>query len=157
MKFNAAQGQAIIDDIMYAAGQKIYISGGEVAAILNKYYIPDDGSAPQWLKERMEALRKLPPPTKEKVEQQFRAVEKARRNPGMTSVNGAWSDGTPMYLEIAQVWEDLKNGEPDITIMAFMDNDTVEILNGSAADVRTIHGTDGFIDYLESCCYTLRP
>lgn len=33
--------------------------------------------APQWLKDQMEASRRLPPPTAEKVAAQFRAVEDA--------------------------------------------------------------------------------
>jgi hypothetical protein len=34
--------------------------------------------APDWLIERMEKLKKLPPPTLEEVEMQFRAVERMR-------------------------------------------------------------------------------
>ena len=38
--------------------------------------------APQWLKDQMEALKKLPPPTLEQVERQFRACEEQSfRNP----------------------------------------------------------------------------
>ena len=35
--------------------------------------------APQWLIDRMEALKKLPPPTLEEVETSFRASEKWRK------------------------------------------------------------------------------
>jgi len=34
--------------------------------------------APKWLVERMEKLKKLPPPTLEEVETSFRAGERAR-------------------------------------------------------------------------------
>jgi hypothetical protein len=35
--------------------------------------------APQWLRDRMEVLRKLPPPTLEQVRTQFRASARCRR------------------------------------------------------------------------------
>ena len=83
MKFNEAQGQAILEEIEAlntGSALPINATGQQVADIINKYYIPDDGSAPQWLKDQMEAVRKLPLPTKEKVAAQFRAVEEARKN-----------------------------------------------------------------------------
>lgn len=61
--------------------------------------------APQWLKDQMEALKKLPPPSLEKVQAQFRACEKFRRenarcrkhseydmvNPPETDCYGCWT------------------------------------------------------------------
>ena len=38
-------------------------------------------SAPQWLVDRMEALKKLPPPTLEEVRIQFEASANYRQNP----------------------------------------------------------------------------
>lgn len=36
-------------------------------------------SAPDWLKERMEALRKLPPPSREKMLEQWEAMAEYQR------------------------------------------------------------------------------
>jgi hypothetical protein len=61
--------------------------------------------APQWLKDRMEALEKLPPPTLEQVHAQFEASKRFRRenarcrkhadydkqNPPTTNCYGCWS------------------------------------------------------------------
>lgn len=36
--------------------------------------------APEWLKNRMKALKKLPPPTLKEVEESFKASAKFRKN-----------------------------------------------------------------------------
>lgn len=67
--------------------------------------------APQWLKDQMEALKKLPPPTLEQVHAQFEASKKFRRdnarcrrhadydkqNPPTTNCYGCWSAYTDFH------------------------------------------------------------
>jgi hypothetical protein len=50
------------------------------AAALVRDNSSEKSSAPQWLIDRMEALKKLPPPTLEEVRAQFEASAKFRRD-----------------------------------------------------------------------------
>lgn len=57
-------------------GTKSFLNGMEILDTFDGQKIL---GAPQWLKDRMEELRRLPPPSAEQVEAQFAAAEKWRK------------------------------------------------------------------------------
>jgi len=75
-----------------------------------------------------------------------------------------WSDGEVFHLKPNQVWEDLVNGDSDVEIIGlYEDIDGQMVLNAydqggenECMGTDFVHGVDGFVDYLETNCYTLK-
>ncbi len=76
----------------------------------------------------------------------------------MAKIKARWSDGTRFVLENGQVWEDKINGEHDVIVVDANDKRTIWRLDhpSSKPMPQTTHGVDGFCDFLESNCYTLK-
>lgn len=70
-------------------------------------------------------------------------------------IQGNWSDSQEMFLEEGQVWEDKLNGEPDIFIVSVTEETTAFRTGVGDIEFQQTRGSDGFIDYLETCGYEL--
>ena len=70
-----------------------------------------------------------------------------------------WSDGKKFVIDVGQVWISPESGESDVIIDELTMRDKVYWHNPHEPPktmCQFIHGTDGFLDFLESCCYRLK-
>lgn len=71
-------------------------------------------------------------------------------------IHGQWSDGEAMHLEEGQRWTDILNGEPDIVIVSATEEETKFKTGDYEVESQETRGSDGFIDFLETCGYELK-
>lgn len=75
----------------------------------------------------------------------------------MKTLNCEWSDGTKFILFESQIWEDKVNGDYTIEILKIDEEYvTIKFLETGACHEHELGGSDGFVDFLETCCYTER-